>query len=202
MPKDQDLRFRRTNQMLCSAFTELLSQKKFEDITINELCEKAFIRRATFYTHFMDKYDFFAYFIRQNRDAFTRKCPVEGEARSIHSFSFYMFQELINYLSEHMSMVHNVMKSNAFPILLDILAEEIRNSYRTELQRYISGEMYSEDCTASGGVSDKGISIDIVSAYHAGGIIHLLRYWLTHADSIPDREIIRQYESLMDAIWS
>lgn len=31
MTKDKDLRFIRTNQMLCSSFTELLDRKKFED---------------------------------------------------------------------------------------------------------------------------------------------------------------------------
>lgn len=31
MAKDKDLRFIRTNQMLCSSFTELLDRKKFED---------------------------------------------------------------------------------------------------------------------------------------------------------------------------
>ncbi len=185
MSKEQDFRFRRTNQMLCAAFTELLSRKTFENITINELCEKALIRRATFYTHFMDKYDFFAYFIRQNRDAFARTWAIEGEVRSISGFSIHMFQQLIHYLSEHMSMVHNIMNSNAFPILLDILAEEIRAYYRAELLRYNDGEN----------------SVDVMSAYHAGGIIHLLRYWLTHADSISDIEIIHQYEALVDDFW-
>lgn len=246
MARDQDLRFRRTNQMLCDAFTELLSQKKFEDITINELCEKALIRRATFYTHFLDKYDFFAYFIRQNRDSFVRTCPIEGEARNIRSFSSYMFQQLIYYLSEHMAMVHNVMNSNAFSILLDILAEEIRNSYRVELQRYmnanpsdtsnnpqngdwnnvtntnnnLNGEQSKESTGRIPGIdmmngatretssvtrnrenNESGVAAEVASAYHAGGIIHLLRYWLTHAGSMPEEEIVRQYEALVKDIW-
>ena len=56
MANNTDLRYVRTNQMLCNAFTELLQKKEFEDITIDELCKKAFIRRATFYTHFLLQY--------------------------------------------------------------------------------------------------------------------------------------------------
>lgn len=58
MSKKQDLRYIRTNQLLCNAFKDLLEKKKFDDITIQELCNHALIRRATFYTHFIDKYDF------------------------------------------------------------------------------------------------------------------------------------------------
>ena len=47
MTKDKDLRFIRTNQMLCSSFTELLDRKKFEDnfkrLTLGETsCEGVF----------------------------------------------------------------------------------------------------------------------------------------------------------------
>ena len=39
-----------------------------------------------------------------------------------------MFRQLLNYLSAHMDMVHNICSSNAFSILMDILADEIRAS--------------------------------------------------------------------------
>ena len=46
----EDLRVKKTKRALTLAFIELLKVKHFEDITINELCEKAEIRRATFYS--------------------------------------------------------------------------------------------------------------------------------------------------------
>ena len=91
MAKDKDLRFIRTNQMLCSSFTELLDRKKFEDITVNEICEKALIRRATFYTHFLDKYDFFAYFVRQNRDNFISRLTETNEEKILWIFPSICF---------------------------------------------------------------------------------------------------------------
>ena len=66
MEQKMDLRIRKTYKALKDTFLELLSEKKFEDITVNELCERAMVRRATFYKHFADKYDFFAFFIREN----------------------------------------------------------------------------------------------------------------------------------------
>lgn len=54
---DQDRRTRRTKKLLTDAFVELLAQKKLNEISIKELCEKADINRGTFYLHYQDIYD-------------------------------------------------------------------------------------------------------------------------------------------------
>ena len=179
MAKDKDLRFIRTNQMLCSSFTELLDRKKFEDITVNEICEKALIRRATFYTHFLDKYDFFAYFVRQNRDNFISRLTETNEEKNLMDFSVHMFQQMVHYLSE------NILSSNAFSILLDILAEEIQISFLEELHRIDAVKLR------------KDIVPQVAAAYYSGGIIQILRYWVTSRDSLSEELLVKQYSILL-----
>jgi AcrR family transcriptional regulator len=55
MPKT-DRRILRTRQFIMDAFAELLEQKPFEKIGINEIADLANINRSTFYLHFEDKY--------------------------------------------------------------------------------------------------------------------------------------------------
>ena len=62
MEEKTDLRIRKTYKALCDAFVTILEKKRFDDLTVNELCDEAMIRRATFYKHFADKYDFFFFF--------------------------------------------------------------------------------------------------------------------------------------------
>lgn len=50
-----DRRQRKTRQAILSAFTELLSKKKYSEITVGEIIEKADVGRATFYAHFETK---------------------------------------------------------------------------------------------------------------------------------------------------
>lgn len=50
-----DRRQRKTREAIFSAFTELLSKKDFNQITVGEIIEKADIGRATFYAHFETK---------------------------------------------------------------------------------------------------------------------------------------------------
>jgi len=54
---DNDRRTRRTKKLLTEAFIELLSEKKLNEITVKELCDKADINRGTFYLHYQDIYD-------------------------------------------------------------------------------------------------------------------------------------------------
>lgn len=50
-----DRRQRKTREAIFKAFTELLSKKDFNQITVGEIIDKADIGRATFYSHFETK---------------------------------------------------------------------------------------------------------------------------------------------------
>ncbi|WP_339296986.1 TetR/AcrR family transcriptional regulator [Paenibacillus sp. FSL R5-0623] len=52
-----DPRIIRTRKLLMDAFTKLTQKKGFKDITIKDITDEANINRATFYSHFQDKYD-------------------------------------------------------------------------------------------------------------------------------------------------
>ena len=72
MSEKEDLRVRKTKKALFDAFIKLLSQKPFDEITVNELCDEAGVRRATFYKHYSDKFDFLTAYVRLLRDRIDR----------------------------------------------------------------------------------------------------------------------------------
>lgn len=51
----------RTLKTFSDTLFKLLTEKAFENITVNEICEEACIPRATFYNYFDDKYDLMSY---------------------------------------------------------------------------------------------------------------------------------------------
>src|SRR5687768_10975577 len=63
--KDLDPRVKRTRQLLVQAFTELLSEKDFPSLTVQDIADRATVNRATFYAHFVDKYALLDYAIRE-----------------------------------------------------------------------------------------------------------------------------------------
>ena len=66
-PKEEKLdpRVKRTRGLILKSFGELLAEKNFENISVQDVTDKAEINRATFYKHFVDKYALLDYSINQ-----------------------------------------------------------------------------------------------------------------------------------------
>ncbi|MGH2387035.1 MAG: TetR/AcrR family transcriptional regulator [Chloroflexota bacterium] len=52
-----DPRVKRTRQLLQQTLLDLMQEKSFAAITVQDLAERSTLNRATFYAHFEDKYD-------------------------------------------------------------------------------------------------------------------------------------------------
>jgi len=62
---EADPRVKRTRKLLQDALLELLAEKSFDAITVQDIAERSTINRATFYAHFVDKYALFAGYARE-----------------------------------------------------------------------------------------------------------------------------------------
>ena len=91
-----DLRTQKTYKSLKDAFLELLEKYRFEDIAIQQLCQSAQIRRATFYTHFADKYEFLAFYIQEMRNEFVERIRKMTDLPANDNENYYdlLFHEL------------------------------------------------------------------------------------------------------------
>jgi AcrR family transcriptional regulator len=52
----RDLRVRRTRKLLREALVELIEERSFEAVTVQEIAGRAMVSRAAFYRHYRDKY--------------------------------------------------------------------------------------------------------------------------------------------------
>jgi AcrR family transcriptional regulator len=52
-----DPRAKRTRKYIQKAFTDLLAEMDFEDLSIQDIMDRAELNRATFYNHYQDKYE-------------------------------------------------------------------------------------------------------------------------------------------------
>jgi len=63
---EHDPRVKRTRQLLKQALFDLLQEKGFAALTVQDICERATLNRATFYAHYVDKYDLMDRIMREN----------------------------------------------------------------------------------------------------------------------------------------
>src|SRR3954471_18394318 len=57
IPKSTDRRVVRTRTTLRDALLPLILERGWEDISVQDVCDRAKVGRSTFYTHFADKED-------------------------------------------------------------------------------------------------------------------------------------------------
>lgn len=125
MEEKMDLRIRKTYLALHNSFTQLLEERRFEDLTVNELCDRAMIRRTTFYKHFADKYEYFSFYIREITSTFQDRLAPDVAEDEIDAYLLHMCRELLRFVKEHDRLVQNIQNSSMFPMLLSILLDQI-----------------------------------------------------------------------------
>ncbi|RDU22059.1 TetR/AcrR family transcriptional regulator [Anaerosacchariphilus polymeriproducens] len=182
-----DLRIMRTYKLLTEAFFQLMSEKHFEDITINELCERAMIRRTTFYKHFADKYEFFRFFVWRLQTDFDAINPASADYRDPQSFYISIIRHVLNFFREHEKFVHMVLGSNLFPTLFDILSEQVTADINEKIKIGIKKGI------------DVSASPEIVASFFAGAIIHTIRWWLMQKEKISEEKLIQEVEKILIA---
>lgn len=142
MEKKLDLRIEKTYLLLHNAFTTLLEEKRFEEITINELCDRAMIRRTTFYKHFADKYEYFSFYLTELCDKFRSEMPQDVKNGDFGSAFLYMNKELLAFLHQHERLVRNLVSSNLFPMLSEILSEKLSADITDLLHQCPSSDLH------------------------------------------------------------
>src|SRR5438045_8935284 len=100
-PRKTDARVLRTQDLLGDALIELMHEKPFDSITVQEVLDRAAVGRSTFYAHFRDKDDLFlsdvehffelvSTMLTRRHDTSNRVAPVRelfihiADARKIH----------------------------------------------------------------------------------------------------------------------
>ena len=122
----------RTLDAFSSTMFELLSTKPFEEITVNEICDKSNYPRATFYNYFDDKYDLLNYcwYSIYNQIHLEEYLGYEPEERL-----YIFFDRAYDFINAHQNIFKRILKFNAgedflvnhFRIHLGIKMREVFN---------------------------------------------------------------------------
>ena len=164
MEKKLDLRIEKTYLLLHNAFTALMEEKRFEEITVNELCDRAMIRRTTFYKHFADKYEYFSFYLNELCHQFRSQMPPDVRNRDFASCFLFMNKELLAFLHQHERLVRNLVNSNLFPLLSEFLSQQLIADL-IDLLRHCSTPDLRRVSPAL---------LEHIASFYAGGLLMLL----------------------------
>ncbi len=186
MEQKTDLRIIKTHKALTDTFWQMLSEKKFEDITVNELCDRAMVRRATFYKHFADKNEFFAFLIRAKQAEFDAQIRKQTDNAKPQSFYLGIIQHTLDFLNSNKKLVQTVLESNMLPTVLDILSKQIAIDITQKLK---------ED--AENGVPLPA-SPQVMASFFTGALVYTMRWWVTQKN-VSEAKVMEELTGLLSA---
>ncbi len=131
---EADPRVIRTRQLLQTALGELLAQKDFRDITVQDIADRATLNRATFYAHFADKYALMEYSVRETfKQALAARLPMEADLSPTNLYKVIVIVcEYLRQLFDHCapsptraqlrSVTESQVKAQLYDVLLNWLS--------------------------------------------------------------------------------
>ena len=188
MPK-MDRRIQRTRELLQKALIELIDERGYEAITIQDIVERANIGRTTFYKHYNSKDDLFMscheaivssfQFERLYAHPLSREELHEREAppRLILAFQ---------HLDETQARLSPIFQGKDGPMIL----KQIRDRSAKEIEANLRAIMHK---------TDDSIPLDILAGYLAGAQLALVLWWLEKRRAHTPKQIVQALHRLQRA---
>ncbi len=144
MNKNLDLRIRKTYTCLMNAFLELLKEKNVDEITVNELCDKALVGRGTFYKHFTDKYEFFSFVLGEMLDQYLEEAESKIDTADPCSYYVAFFDAFLQFIEKNREAFGPLNSSSMTSVLLfstsDTISQKLEEHFKMDIK---AGHMLS-----------------------------------------------------------
>lgn len=176
MSEKRDLRVQKTYNSLFEAFQELLHEKDFENITVTELCDHAMIRTATFYKHFADKYEFFAFMVQEGFQKY--RDILMDESVSCDEYYLNILRVSLQLLQYDPTLIQAVVSNNVMAAITRTTGKELMDLLVERLKRD-----QKNGC-------DLAAPPELTAEILIGTVHHLCSWRLEHRSELSDEEFI------------
>jgi AcrR family transcriptional regulator len=182
-----DRRSQRTYNLVNSAFAELLSEKSYDEILVQDILDRAGIGRTTFYAHYFDKEDLLENMTDQILSMFARQIAQTTTRQRVVP-SLELFEHIYQSPNPHFRAL---MRGRA--------GEPLWETLQTALCRAIEPAL----CTLYADKHSPSVPLPVVSEYLAGAFITLLKWWLAAGMPYPPEQMENIFQQLaLPGVWA
>jgi AcrR family transcriptional regulator len=176
-----DERIRRTRQRLGIALLELLKEKALEEVTVQEVLDKACVGRSTFYVHFRDKNDL----LLSQFELFLDFMSTMLSARQEQSRRVVPVTEMFDHLAEQRKLYRALAHSGSLEEFYDLAQGYFARGIERRLRESNARpEIPPHELTAR-------------SVALAGSLLSLLRWWMDRGSKEPAAELDRMFHRMV-----
>lgn len=140
-----DRRIAKTKEAIFRAFESLIAEKNFEDITINEIADRANVNRGTVYFHYQDKYDLLNKCMEENLNNIISVITTinsDGETVDLIQDSFL---PVIRYFQENQSFYASMLLNKGIPAFRVRMSEMVASHITIHMNMDGDNQNYSKE---------------------------------------------------------
>lgn len=175
-----DRRILKTQESLKNALIELMTEKNFDDITIQELADRANVNRGTIYLHYQDKFDLLDQLIELHINELGEMDAWACELNWVDALVPYF-----EYFEKNYLFFSTMLASKGTP-----------SSFRTRLlasfMKGFQGEIDRE--------SDRNaaLSDEVMLQYAGTAYVGVIEWWIRNGMPYPPHEMAKQVGALLE----
>ncbi|GGI96483.1 TetR family transcriptional regulator [Alicyclobacillus cellulosilyticus] len=174
-----DRRVLKSREAIKQAVLELMSEKSFDDITVQDIADRANVNRGTIYLHYADKFDLLDKLIEEHIE----------EMRSIAEWACDLdwieaTRVFFEYFEQHHRFFSTMLASKAAP------------SFRARFLSYLI-ESFRAELTKEGG-GDPRIDQEVMLRFVATAYVGVVEWWITSGMPHPPAYMAEQVGMLLE----
>jgi AcrR family transcriptional regulator len=176
-----DRRSQRTQRILHEASMSLIQEKRYEDITVQDIIDRADVGRSTFYAHFQDKDDLMVYGFMHLMEYLTEAVSQpDGESQRL-----LPTRELLEHVQESQHLMRSMINGRGFELFMEKGQEYWSRKIAADLQvRLPAGQQ-------------PAVPIAVMAQFATGTLMTMLRWWLDKKMPYSPQEMDHMLEMLI-----
>lgn len=186
-----DRRQQKTRQAIFQALSGLLTEKRFHQITVEEIAQRANIGRSTFYAHFETKEELLA---QMCREIFSHVLAPRLEREDTHDFSLERDPyALVTHLLYH---IRDKQRD-----LAAIIAGGQGEGFWGPFQQWVAGPLL-ERMLEGRDKETLAIPYSFLAGHLANSLIYLIRWWMEQGMTATPEEMAAIFWKITDPLLS
>lgn len=185
MPITEDRRVQRTHRALLEAFKALVLERGYDEISVQDITDRADVGRATFYLHYKDKEDLLSDFMHNVIQEFLISSPQIMQDNWTLNQSDAV-KHIFEFAADNFELFDKLTKSKGSFIALSHLQIGVKEIISANL----SSEIQSKNL-------EPILPMNFIENFYAGALAALIFWWLENGMPYTPLETAEMYRQII-----
>lgn len=176
-PEKKDRRTRKTRQILRDTLLKLLKQKRYEDISVQDIIAQADVARSTFYVHYVDKDDL----LTGRHGIFAENLGEQILAHAGESGSAFSSRTWFYHIQAQGDILKVLAKDSAMELAMKTLRGIIHDSVQNGMQAH----------------QDASMPLSLLVDYLTDTLMTLIKWWFKDGMKYTPEQMDEMFQQLV-----